>query len=236
VNFAKTPKPGGNYGSVPYYYSTFYSKMMGEDSTGLMSILWRYPHRLIENRFKKQKFSKILEVGAGEGEHLLAANVLCDQYTLLDTDSKRLMKVKESTNFEISRVVADATDTKLQSDEYDRLISTCLIVHLANPEEALLEWRRVVKAGGIISIYIPCESGISLRTFRKIFSSRKASKLGYEGFDLYIARDHVSSAARIMALIDFVFRNDEILKRYRPIPIPSWYLNLFIIVEIRINK
>jgi ubiquinone/menaquinone biosynthesis C-methylase UbiE len=36
----------------------------------------------------------------------------------------------------------------IADNAYDRLTATCLIAHLANPEQALVEWRRVVKSGG----------------------------------------------------------------------------------------
>ena len=40
----------------------------------------------------------------------------------------------------------DATSLKdFADDSVDRLISTCLIVHLNNTESALEEWKRVVK-------------------------------------------------------------------------------------------
>lgn len=225
-----------NFGNVETYYSTYYSRMMGADSEGIMSALWRYPHNLMEKNFRVEKFFKVLEVGAGEGEHLLATNVNCVEYTVLDIDEKRLNSINDKSDLKIVKVVGDATNTKLESNSYDRLIATCLLAHLPNPELALLEWRRLVKANGVISIYLPCEPGIALKTFRKFFSSRKASSLGFHGFDLYIARDHINDAARMITLINHVFREDQISFKFRPLPIKTWYLNLFAIAEIKMKK
>ena len=176
-------------GNVETYYKYFYSRMMGLNASGLMRLLWKYPHKLMEKPFKGQHFDKILELGAGSGEHLHATSPKCAYYF--------------------------ATD-----------------IHLENPEIGLNEWRRVVKPGGILTIYLPCEPGLILRMFRKFVSNRKANKLGYSGFSLYIARDHVNSAQNMMEVIKHVFREDRIRMTFRPFPLRSWYLNLFIVVQI----
>ena len=56
-----------DYGNVEKYYKSIYSRMMGIQSTGLMSLLWKYPHKLMEKPFRGQHFETILEVGAGGG-------------------------------------------------------------------------------------------------------------------------------------------------------------------------
>ena len=59
-----------NRGNVDFYYRNFYSRMIGHDSDGILKILWKYPHRLMEKPFKSNTNLKILELGFGEGEHL----------------------------------------------------------------------------------------------------------------------------------------------------------------------
>jgi ubiquinone/menaquinone biosynthesis C-methylase UbiE len=49
--------------------------------------------------------------------------------------------------------------------KFDRIIATCLVVHLKNIEKALLEWRRVLKPNGVITMYIALEPSIMLRLF-----------------------------------------------------------------------
>ena len=129
----------------------------------------------------------------------------------------------------------NAEDLKFSSSYFDRLIATCLIVHLNDPEKALREWRRVLKPGATATIYVALEPSLALRIFRIMFTSRKAKKLGFEGYKLFIARDHINYASGVMELIHEVFKEDSISKRYRPLPLPFWYINLFCIVDIKIN-
>lgn len=68
-----------DFGSVDRYYKSIYSRMVGIESTGLMSLMWKYPHKLMEKPFSGRYFEKILEVGAGGGEHLIAASIKCTQ-------------------------------------------------------------------------------------------------------------------------------------------------------------
>jgi len=223
--------------SVQDYYANYYSRMMGKEAKGILKYLWVYPHRLMSKASKKSKYSKIIEVGAGQGEHLYAVGNLidCDFYTVVDIDGQRLKLIPEHSKFQIIRLVSDAVSTGLNGGEYDKLIATCLLAHLPEPETALNEWRRMVKNGGELILYIPCEPGIALMIFRKLITEKKAKKLGFEGFKLLIARDHANSADRLLTLIKHVFRNDRIDFLYRPFIFHSWYLNLFIVVKIEKN-
>ena len=219
-------------GNVETYYKYFYSRMMGLNASGLMRLLWKYPHKLMEKPFKGQHFDKILELGAGSGEHLHATSPKCAYYFATDIDLNRLQAIPCNNDFEVIKSFQDATSLTFKDEEFSRLIATCLLAHLENPEIGLNEWRRVVKPGGILTIYLPCEPGLILRMFRKFVSNRKANKLGYSGFSLYIARDHVNSAQNMMEVIKHVFREDRIRMTFRPFPLRSWYLNLFIVVQI----
>jgi ubiquinone/menaquinone biosynthesis C-methylase UbiE len=224
------------HGNVEYFYSHHYSELIGNRSTGILSILWRYPHKLLEVNQKSNANLEILEIGAGEGEHL---GFVCNDfksYVMTDIDDERLRRF--SSKNENQRVLvrrADATKLPFENDEFDRTIATCLLIHLNDPEAALVEWRRVTKKGGYIDVYVPCEPGLALRIFRKLFTKRKAENSGFQGYDLFMARDHLTSTHRLLELIAFVFRNDSIKLKYRPFVLRSWYLNLFIILRIQIR-
>jgi hypothetical protein len=49
-------------------------------------------------------------------------------------------------------------------------------------------------------------------------------------------REHITFFSRIDMLIEEVFENDEITKRYWPFIIPSWNLNLGVVYQIRVFK
>ena len=206
--------------------------MMGHESNGILSILWKYPHRVMEKNFKSNAGKRILELGFGEGEHLSFVAEDFAEYLATDLDAKRLERFRPKLIPNTKLMQCDAMSLPFPDESFDRVIATCLIAHLRNPELALTEWRRVLKEGGELTMYVPCEPGFSLRLFRKLFSAPKAKRLGFEGFNLYIARDHVNDAFRVLNLAAEVFRRDSFQQVFRPFPIRSWYLNLFCVVHI----
>ena len=206
--------------------------MIGQDATGILRFLWQYPHKRMEKKFKSNTGLRILELGAGEGEHIDFVAPDYADYIATDLDSERLERLS-SRNIKNLRVESvDAACTPYADQYFDRLIATCLLAHMLKPEETLQEWRRIIKPGGSLTIYIPCEPGLALKTFRKIFTKPKAERMGYEGYDLFIARDHINSTDKLCTLIAHVFREDKFQLIFSPLPIKSWYLNLFLIVQI----
>ncbi|CAN2224259.1 UbiE Methylase involved in ubiquinone/menaquinone biosynthesis [Candidatus Nanopelagicaceae bacterium] len=219
-------------GNVENYYRNYYSKMMGHDSDGILSILWKYPHLLMEKPFKSNKDLSILELGFGEGEHVGFVAPDYKAYLATDLDAERLERVQWKLPARVSTQACDALNLPFADSTYDRVIATCLIAHLPDPERAMQEWRRVLKPGGKLTIYVPCEPGFSLRLFRKLFTAPKAKKLGFEGFNLYISRDHINDAFRVLNIAAEVFRGDTFKQVFRPFFFRSWYLNLFGIIQV----
>lgn len=220
-------------GNVEVYYKEFYSKMMGHEAGGILSFLWKYPHRLMERPFKSNLNLSILELGYGEGEHIGFVRDDFSSYLATDIDEERLGRVSQNVPKNVSFKQCDAEKLPFENQVFDRVIATCLLAHLSDPEGALREWRRVTKVGGHITVYIPCEPGFSLRLFRKLITAPKARKLGFEGFNLYISRDHRNDAFRSLNIASEVFGEDKVKYVFRPFFIRSWYLNLFSLLQIR---
>ena len=220
-------------GSVDHYYKNFYSKMIGSDSSGLLSFLWKYPHRVMEKLYKSNENLDILELGFGAGEHLGFVKSDYKSYLATDIDEARLVIPELFKSEKILTQKIDAGKLPFEDKSFDRVIATCLIAHLENPERALIEWRRVLKSGGKATIYIALEPGLALRVFRKFITAPKAKRLGFDGYNLYIVRDHINDAFRVLNILAEVFKKDEIKYSYRPFFIRSWYLNLFCVVNIR---
>ena len=218
-------------GNVELYYRDFYSRMMGNDSDGILSILWKYPHKVMEKNFKSNQGMRILELGFGEGEHLSFVAPDFAKYVATDLDAERLERFRPKLIEKAELMQCNASALPFPDDSFDRVIATCLIAHLNNPESALIEWRRVLKPGGKLTMYVPCEPGFSLRLFRRLFSAPKAKSLGFEGFNLYIPRDHINDAFRVLNLAAEVFQGDVFKQVFRPFFFRSWYLNLFCVVQ-----
>lgn len=220
-------------GDVEFFYSKFYKQVIREGKVGFVQ---NFSHIYLERNLKKNIYlEKILELGVGSGDHFQFVKHSFGEYIQSDIRVKFLKEL----NHERSRqsIALDATRVALSDSSIDRVIATCLLLHLTEPEKALQEWRRVTKAGGIISILIPCEPGIMLRAARIFSTNLKAKRLGFPNYKLFNARDHVNHLPGMRELIKFVFSKDKI-KIYRfPLPFLSWNFNLFYVYQIKIvNK
>ncbi len=220
-------------GDVKHFYDFIYNEIIGSESKGILRHLAAYPHKFIERNFRSNIRLEILEVGAGSGEHLKFVKDNYGKYVALDIDQVRLSQITLQELKNVTTVMGDAGKLPFPNHSFDRVIATCVLAHLYSPEIALEEWRRVLKKSGCISIYVPCEPGILLRLFRKVSTARAAKKMGFNGYSLCNARDHIHSAHNLDLFISNVFADDTVTRIRKPFPIRSWYLNLFTVYEVR---
>ena len=89
--------------------------------------------------------AKILEVGGNLGEHSKFVTHEYESYLVTDKRLVNAKPINKLVNFE----VANVEDLPYQDSSFDRVLSTCLLHHLEDPEKGLLEMRRVVKTMGI---------------------------------------------------------------------------------------
>lgn len=229
------PAFNSELGNQDLFYENFYAKTIGEKAQGIRSVLWKYPHRLIERKFKSNQNRVILEVGAGNGEHISFVNPDYSSYSALDLRLSQQLVSQESEK--VTCLKGDVTSLKEHKDSYyDRVIATCLLAHLYDPERALQEMRRVAKSEGLIQIYLPCEPGVFLSIFRRVITAPAVRKLGFKGFDLFMAREHRNSLPNMLTLIKYAFSEDDIRVLKRPFPGLWWVFNLFFLVEIQVKK
>ena len=226
-----------DFGSVDIFYSKYYDQIL---RTGLIGSAQNRTHRAIEKLWSPQDtFGRVLEVGSGAGDH---KQFVKHKYSIYyETDIRfpdgtfepgKSPKTEES-KINLVREIADVMHLQYVDGFFDRVIATCLLLHLANPETALLEIKRVTKAtGGVITILVPCEPGILLRLSRKILTARKAKRLGFPGYELFNARDHINYISSIDKIVKHVFRDDRVVIRRLPFHIPSWNLNLYFVYTI----
>jgi ubiquinone/menaquinone biosynthesis C-methylase UbiE len=204
----------------------------------IQSGLMQASHRLIEKSFKEDlHFARVLEIGAGTGEHLGFVRHSFDQYILSDIDAKTLeiAKTKFSRKFENKLLFETQTGGELcyADNSFDRLIATHVLEHITSPHLVIKEWRRVVKNGGIISIVIPTDPGVAWRLGRHFGPRRNALAQGI-AYDYVMAREHVNSCNNLIALLRHYF--PELSEVWWPLPIPSIDLNLFFACHATVVK
>ena len=202
--------------------------------TGVIGFYSRLTHKLLDWPFRGSATPTILEVGAGVGQH--AQYALTEFETYYSTDiSEEAVRASAADDPRITPMVADAQDLSNFADEsVDRVVATCLLAHLSEPEQALQEWRRVLKPGGSVSIYVPAEPGMLLRLLRNVAVVPKSRKLGNDHLAI-IYRDHRNHYPTMRLLIESVFAQDTIKRRRFPTRLLGWNFSLFDVFHITKN-
>ena len=212
------------------YYDTAYKCFMGTGNVGRM---WRFIHRKMEKPFDGQFYPRILEVGAGNGEHFGAVKCEYDEYIATDIRIELLIKNLPKKH-KIKIMAADAEKLPFQDGYFDRVIISCVLPHLNSPISAIEELFRVTKKGGKITIYVPCEPGLVLRLIRFFTTTPKAKKMKIKNIKLIHFKEHRNYYLGIDTFIKFVnLQNDTQLKgSYFPFKYLTWNFNLFKIYQI----
>jgi phosphatidylethanolamine/phosphatidyl-N-methylethanolamine N-methyltransferase len=222
----------GNVNSEQYFREA-YNQVMYTGSIGVYS---KIVHTMMEKKIPNNTGLKILELGAGSGEHYPYVVKPYAEYVVSDLDVSLLKPLKEQKIecVKVKKINAEKLSF-IPENTYDRLIATCLLAHLNHPVDALQRWREVVKNGGTITIYVPSEPGMMLRLFRKLFVAPKSKKYGQNHMSM-IYRDHRNHYPAMRQHIQDVFHNDIVKKRSFPFPFFGWNFNFFTLYTITVRK
>ena len=214
---------------VDSFYNSHYREIMG---SGIISRVWATIHQQMERPFRGGYYERILEIGAGNGEHIPFVKCGYLQYVASDLRIDNLSNIQQEGS-KIRVEVQDAQKLSLPDNDYDRVVVTCLLVHLDRPEDAVSEVHRVVKKStGFVTIYLPCEPGIFLRLIRSLTTHLKARRRGVRDISRLHYLEHRNYYLAVNDLIMHEFRNSIVKKRYYPFPFLSWNFNLYKIYQI----
>lgn len=207
-------------------------------SSPLQSLLMRASHKLVEKTFDDQiYFGRVLEVGAGTGEHLPFVRHRFDEYTLTDLDPKTLevarRKLGTIPHGRVTFEVQTGSELAYPDNTFDRLVATHVLEHIYQPHLALKEWRRVLKHDGILSILIPTDPGIAWRLGRHFGPRKNAIAHGF-AYDYVMAREHVNSCNNLVAILRHYFPESK--QAWWPFLISSIDLNLFFAFHATLDK
>lgn len=136
--------------SKEYYESAQYreSSLTGNGE----NLIARIMHELIERQHQESSFFKaVLEVGADQGQHLKYVKHDFHSYTTIDLH----LPMKKSSDSRVTHLEGDVHKLPFTDNVFDRVVVTCLLHHLQDPNKALGELIRVVKNNGVISVLIP---------------------------------------------------------------------------------
>lgn len=207
-------------------------------SSTLQAWMMRASHHLLERAWGEGKFfERVLEVGAGTGEHLRFVRHKFDKYVITDQDIKTLEIAKEkSISIDSQKLVFEeqkGESINHPDNSFDRVIAAHVLEHIYQPHLAIKEWVRVIKNGGVLSILIPTDPGIAWRLGRALGPRRNAHAKGL-AYDYIMAREHVNSCTNLVAILRHYFPNGN--EAWWPLSVHSVDLNLFYAFHATIEK
>lgn len=218
------------------YYECFYPLILG----GVVGAAAAWTHRSLEQfpRNWHTNFDSVLEIGAGNGEHFRYVKHDFRTYVETDVRIQLLLTGTKNRNYDerLIQEQLDANDlSSLKSNSIDRLVATCVLVHLENPAHVLAEIRRSLKNGGVASLYVPCEPGMVLRILRYWTTARRGRKLGVDHLYFHY-NEHRFHVLYIQEAIKGVFGLDEVKMTRYPLKNFGWNFNLWQIYQIKVKK
>ncbi|WP_391088907.1 methyltransferase domain-containing protein [Vibrio sp. NH-UV-68] len=226
----KNIRPEVDYRTYMKSWSQIYNTVNYQK--GAAAYFLKKSHEWLEAFFDSNAhFSKVLEVGAGNGQHIEHVNHSYDRYVMTDLRPEMLETVNQS-NPKVEVSIQDATKLSYDDNEFDRVIAAHILEHLPNPHSVLREWTRVLKPGGVLSILIPCDPGFAWRLGQSLRSKANFASVGLD-YDYINAREHINAIGNLKVLIDFYFPK-KLNVQWEPLKLPIYDCNLFYIVHITI--
>ncbi len=216
------------FGSPSVFYSKFYKSVIFGKGLGPWSI--RKTHQSMEKAYSGSFFAKVLEIGGGVGEHLNFVLHDYEKYFLTDIS----LPVLEDGWKDDPRVVCEvqnAEDLTYKDDSFDRIIVTCLLHHVDKPEIVMKEIQRVLKPGGIATVFLPCDPGLLVRFLRASTTARGAKRSGFQGYGLMISREHRNHFSSLVQMAKYNFKDGNLRITYHPFRFPSWNANGYAILQ-----
>lgn len=217
---------------VDDFYQNYYQRVFVQGNS-ISNFAYKATHWLMERNLSTYHFPRVLEIGAGSGEHLSFVKHTFDEYIMVDKQSPNVipqpLNASSSTSFIKSDILACAFEPK----SFDRIIFTCVLHHLENPFLVLKLVDSWLKDDGLVTIFLPCDPGFSNRVVRQIFVSPKCNRLGFHDYELVNALEHHGHFWGIRRLILSVFEHCKISTRFYPLGIPVANLSLFTIITIK---
>jgi phosphatidylethanolamine/phosphatidyl-N-methylethanolamine N-methyltransferase len=221
-------------------YRNRFSKVYDESNyaSPLQSFAMRASHKLVERGLGPETFfPRVLEIGAGTGEHFAFVRHRFDEYILTDHDAEALQvarrKIGGTAKGNIAFDVQSGAGLTYADQSFDRVLAVHVLEHIYQPHLAIKEWLRVLKPGGMLSILIPTDPGLAWRLGRHFGPRRNALAQGI-AYDYVMAREHVNSCNNLIAILRHYL--PEAREGWWPLPVPSIDMNLFFAFHALVQK
>ena len=219
------------------YYQNTYETI---HYSGILGMFTGRYHLALEDGIPEDSVNaQILEIGAGSGEHIPYVLNKPRRYYLLDPyPGEKIMKLAEvDSTFQVLK--ASAENIPLADSQVDRVIASCVLLHVDDVRQTLEEIRRVSANGALIRIYLPMDPGLIYRAIRHLVSHRKTAKKmrkPMKAVKFIWANEHRNHFLAVKSNIDYIFSEDDVKYKRYPLPFMSWNFNIYAIVTIKVSK
>lgn len=217
---------------VKSWYSIHYSKV--NSSANPKSAAFRIMHSMIESPYDTNSELAILEIGCNNGEHIDFVAKGWKEYIACDIriPAKNVISAMNKKN--VKFIQADIMNLPFENNHFDRVIITCLLHHLSNPIESLLNVRKVLKLNGNLDLLLPNDPGILYRLIKYLTSGRRAKKYNvYDDLKKIDAIEHRNHYLSLMQMIKIVFQDDVIKITSFPFLFNNFNLNAITIIKVK---
>jgi phosphatidylethanolamine/phosphatidyl-N-methylethanolamine N-methyltransferase len=215
---------------VSNFYDNYYSNLF---SSGKSLASWskRQTHTALEHGLSNPFFERVLEIGAGSGEHFQHVQHSFNEYLLNDLTPPKHSTVLGDPRIRI--IVGDVNQIDIPNGSIDRVIMTCVLHHLPDPYQTLLKIADWMKPGSLFTLFLPSDPGFLVRLNRNLVVIPAARRLGYDRYRTYAALGHRNHYWGFVSLIEDVFQEFRIKRTYHPFYIKSGNLSLFSVWRIK---
>ncbi|MFH1679973.1 MAG: class I SAM-dependent methyltransferase [Candidatus Eisenbacteria bacterium] len=168
---------------------------------------------------------RVLEVGSGGGGALVHAKRMGLRYVPLDISHRNLSRIKAKAGFPVSPVAGDAFRLPFRDAGFDAVLLSEVLEHLEDPDAALAECSRVLKARGALVLSVPYKEKI---TYEICIHCNKPTPVHahLHSFDPDSLRARVSRAGfepqRLSKSLNKVFNRLHLSYWMRRMPFAAW--------------
>ena len=199
---------------MAYFYSDVYTSRFGA--------IQKFNHRYAARTARAGV--RTLDVGAGLGEHLEFEDWRLGEYVALEIRPE--MAAEIARRYPLARTVVGDLAEGLEFDagSFDRVIAIHVLEHVLDLPAALDEIDRLLKPGGVLSVVLPCEGGVTYSLGRRMTTQRIFEKRYGVDFGPFIASEHVNVVGEIADELDHRFKREH--AEWFPVRVPSVHVNV----------
>jgi SAM-dependent methyltransferase len=169
-------------------------------------------HTLLEKN-RNTEYGRVIELGATHGYHFQFVSHPYQEYVLSDIRPSTALRKLAQSHPGVSVMELDVTNmVGVATKSYNRVVLTCLLHHIEQPEKVIRELIRITRKGGVIDILLPNDPSLIWNFGRLLFTIPKALKRGFTFRDYwsYVKKEHINKVKGLRRQIEEISKASEL--------------------------